>query len=142
GVADSVGMVPIGMSQAHNVTLLNLTFDNVDYGFNGSPQALLAQDNTDVSTTSLRRGFGTVGSDAVILGNTARNATRDQLFRIQPNRANIQYNHFSNPGRSEDPRDSDNGVIRFDTGQYGYVANNVIEDGQVTLGPLAFANQA
>lgn len=128
-----------------NFAARNCQFLNVGYAFNGNmyTHGLLLQDNDAPSITGIKSYFGWIeGDDLCLIGNKVANSTREHIVRAEDvNHVLLAYNNFTNLNRtSVDQYDSNKGCMTIHKGNYVWIANNTINDGPLSVGPLGETN--
>jgi PKD repeat protein len=124
-----------------NMVVRNCTFLNIDDAINenGNPTGVLIQNNNAPLATGLRGYFvWGQGAQSVIVGNNVANSTREHVVRmVDMNEVTVEGNTFANLDRQNvDSGDYSKGCIEMHVGSYAYIADNVITDGDIRLGPL------
>lgn len=144
-VGNIAGHIPaVGVfAGGRNITVRNNTFLNIDDAVNSysGPDGVLVQNNTCPLPTGLRGYLDYInGSDAVILGNTVANSTREHVIRSTDDttqRVLIAGNNLDNSynRQSVDPLDFPKTTINIRAGHYVYITDNVLSDGMAGFGP-------
>jgi len=140
GIADKMPADGV-MAAGTEITVRRCTFLNVDDAVDADrkPEGTLVEDCNAPLTTGIR-GYLVwgQGSDQVYLGNYAANATREHIVRtVGVDREMIAYNNFTNLDRSAiDNKDINKGTIDVHRGNYTYVSQNYVYDGELRAGPL------
>ena len=139
GQAPKVGTDAI-IARGRNITVRDCTFDNVDMAVNGnsSPTGLLVQ-NCDAPTATSLRSYLVwgQGSDQVYLNNRVANSTREHCIRTSGvSRQLVAFNTLANLDRRPgDKFDTSKGCIEIHQGEYAWIANNTVTDGDIRVGP-------
>jgi PKD repeat protein len=141
-VADHIPAVGV-YAGGRNITVRNNTFLNIDDAVNSysGPDGVLIENNTCPLPTGLRGYLDYInGSDAVILGNSVVNTTREHIIRSTDDttqRVLIAGNNLDNSYSRQgvDPLDFPKCTINIRAGHYVYIANNVLSDGMAGFGP-------
>jgi hypothetical protein len=133
-----------------NIAVRNCTFLNVGGAVTSqNVHGLLLQDNQAPLATGVRSYFLWLeGSDAVVLGNTVANSTREHVLRTGNNagptgfqRLLIAHNDFTNLDRSSvDAQDIRKTTLTVMAGSYAWVQDNHLTKGVVCFGPIFNAN--
>jgi hypothetical protein len=129
-----------------NVAIRNCTFLNISSAINanGAPKGLLVQDNSQPTDNGMMSYFVWLeGSDAVIIGNTSANSTRQHNIRAADgfNRALIEYNTLTNlDRRNVDSGDFSKTTLNIQDGTNMYIRGNTLTGGTVRIGPLGGAD--
>ncbi|HTL28569.1 MAG TPA: PKD domain-containing protein, partial [Tepidisphaeraceae bacterium] len=140
--SDSSNMPDGTSASGTNFTVRNCQFLNLGAAFNGNvvSHGLLLQDNSAPSVTGIKAYFAWLaGNDLVLLGNKVANSTREHVVRSAgSDRLLIAYNDFTNLNRtSVDQYDTAKGCMTIHKGSYTYIANNTVNVGPLSIGPLA-----
>ncbi len=127
-----------------NVAVRNNKFLDVGFALNGQTKmnGLLNLDNTAPKITGIRDYFQWFeGKNAVILGNSVANSTREHIVRIFGGERVLVYgNDLTNLNReSVDRYDGAKGVVAAQRGAYMYIANNKL-NGPSGFGPLGLSS--
>jgi hypothetical protein len=133
-----------------NIAVRNNTFLNVGGAVTSqNVRGLLLQDNQAPLATGIRGYFLWLeGSDAVVLGNTVANSTREHVLRTGNNagptgfqRLLVAHNDFTNLDRSSvDAQDIRKTTLTIMAGDYAWVDDNRLTKGVVCFGPIFGAN--
>lgn len=143
--ADQTGMCHAINTAGFNITIRNNTFLHVGYGINnnGFPDCVYIGSNSAPLDNGVRGYLSwTQGSNFTIVGNTVANSTREHAIRTSDaTNVTIAYNDLANLDRrylakGADPSDYSKSAINVQRGAYVYVAQNQIEDGVISMGPL------
>lgn len=122
-----------------NITVRGNQVLNIDEFINNNrqPRGTLVMDNVSPTTNALRAQFIWIeGTDHVYLGNLVRNSSHENLIRGSngASRILIAHNDLANPdlGMGGDMK----ATVVMQKVRYAYVADNIIRDSWVSVGPL------